>query len=157
MRRFTQLFALMLMVLLAAGADAADRTSGGARQTTAAQRTKPTQEDRQLFDKATASWKNSSFTDHLHQQKGVGCVDCHGKSRPVKGDAADNATCSKCHGDYPALAARSKLPAKLANRNPHASHLGDIDCVVCHKAHTVSAPYCLGCHTNFDMRIPGGK
>lgn len=158
MRTFAKLFALLLAVVLAAGAYAAEKKSGSAKPSAeVSQKIKPTKEDKKLFQQATASWKNSSFMDHLHQQKGVGCKECHGKGTPVKGDTVENKTCSSCHGGYPALAAKSKLPPKLAKRNPHASHLGDIDCVVCHKAHTVSVPYCLGCHAKFDMKIPGGK
>lgn len=158
MRMFARISALVLALVLAAGAYAADRKIGDSRPSTqTAQKVKQTQEDKRLFQQATASWKTSSFMDHLHQQKGVGCTDCHGKTTPVKGDTVENTTCSNCHGTYPVIAARSKLPAKIANRNPHSSHLGDIDCVVCHKAHTVSESYCLGCHAKFDMKMPGGK
>lgn len=158
MRMLARLFALVLALALAAGAYAAEKkTDSGKPAAETSQKVKPTKEDKRLFQQATASWKSSSFMDHLHQQKSIGCASCHGKGTPVKGDTVENGTCNTCHGGYPALAARSKLPAKFANRNPHASHLGDIDCVVCHKAHNVSAPYCLGCHAKFDMKIPGGK
>jgi hypothetical protein len=157
MRMFSKLIVAAVAVLLAAGAYAAEPKLGPVKPAQSAEKVKPTKEDRVLVEKATASWKSSSFTDHLHQQKGIGCANCHGKAAPVKGDTVENKTCSGCHGDYPALAAKSKLPPKLAKRNPHASHLGEIDCVVCHKAHAVSQPYCLGCHAKFDMKMPGGK
>jgi fumarate reductase flavoprotein subunit len=40
--------------------------------------------------------------------------------------------------------------------NPHASHLGNIPCSSCHMGHQESKAYCLNCHKNFDMPIPGG-
>ncbi|HBL25170.1 MAG TPA: hypothetical protein DDZ40_13815, partial [Deltaproteobacteria bacterium] len=43
------------------------------------------------------------------------------------------------------------------DRNPHKSHLGTIDCVVCHKAHQSSKAYCLDCHKNFNMKIRFGE
>ena len=40
--------------------------------------------------------------------------------------------------------------------DPHKSHLGEIACTACHQGHQASKVYCLGCHTNFAMTIPGG-
>jgi cytochrome c3-like protein len=157
MTSLARIFALVFAVVFVAGALAAEKKSAHPPSAQAAQKVKPTKEDQQLFEKATASWKASSFLDHLHRQKDVGCAGCHGKGTPVKGDTVENKTCSGCHGDYPALAVKTGLPEKLAKRNPHDSHLGDIDCVVCHKAHTVSESYCLGCHAKFDGKIPGGR
>ena len=47
-------------------------------------------------------------------------------------------------------------PAQFADRNPHRSHLGEIACTVCHKAHEASVVYCLDCHRKFEMKIVGG-
>jgi hypothetical protein len=157
MKIIVRALALALALGLAAGAFAADKKATDVKPAASSERIKPTKEDKILFDKSSESWKNSSFLDHLHQKQGIGCKECHGSAKPVKGDTVENKTCVACHGDYPALAAKSKLPPKLANRNPHASHLGDIDCVVCHKSHKASEPYCLGCHAKFDMKMPGGK
>ena len=66
---------------------------------------------------------------------------------------------AKAHpGDADAMAqlAAKTEPAEFKDRNPHASHLGEIDCTVCHKAHGPSKIYCLGCHQKFVMTIPGG-
>lgn len=97
----------------------------------------------------------SAFLDGIHARNKIGCADCHGKKPPQVGDTVANAVCTGCHGSYEALAKKS-VPAKYPKRNPHASHLGDIDCVVCHKAHEASVSYCTGCHKKFEMPIPGG-
>jgi len=47
---------------------------------------------------------------------------------------------------------------KLANKalNAHGSHLGpEIACTSCHQGHQESKAYCLNCHTNFAMPMPG--
>ncbi len=94
------------------------------------------------------------YLGSIHTNKNIRCADCHGAAAPVKGDTVENEVCSKCHGTYEKLAAKSMNP-KIPNRNPHQSHLGEIDCVVCHMAHKPSEAYCNGCHAKFDMKIPG--
>jgi len=51
--------------------------------------------------------------------------------------------CMRCHGSYAELA---KKTASL-NVNPHRSHLGEVDCVQCHKP-TQAKPelMCNSCH-----------
>lgn len=101
------------------------------------------------------SWSTSKNTDSIHGKVDLLCSACHGKNLPVIGDAVDNDTCLTCHGPLEALKKRSE-PKDFPDRNPHNSHLGDISCVVCHKGHAPSSVYCLGCHGNFKMKIPGG-
>lgn len=111
---------------------------------------------------AQASWAASSavpaagpFMADAHAKRGVKCASCHGPAAATKGDTVANAACAKCHGDFKALAAKSAAKG-LADRNPHASHLGEVDCVVCHKGHEASEAYCNGCHKKFKMSIPNG-
>ncbi|HOD76591.1 MAG TPA: carboxyl transferase domain-containing protein, partial [Syntrophorhabdaceae bacterium] len=59
-------------------------------------------------------------------------------------------------GDPEKLAAKTE-PKDFPDRNPHKSHLGTINCTVCHKAHAASKTYCLECHKNFNMKIPFGE
>jgi hypothetical protein len=66
-----------------------------------------------------------------------------------------NEKCLSCHGPMAQLAKKSE-PAEFKDRNPHQSHLGEIECTVCHKAHGEPQVYCLGCHQKFVMHIPGG-
>jgi formate-dependent nitrite reductase cytochrome c552 subunit len=94
--------------------------------------------------------------DSIHAKKNVTCVDCHGPASPAKGDTVENDVCVKCHGTYDTLAAKTINP-KVPNRNPHKSHLGEIDCVVCHMAHKPSEAYCNGCHVKYNMKIPAGR
>jgi fumarate reductase flavoprotein subunit len=105
----------------------------------------------------TAEWAKSPFLAATHSAKDVACSSCHGGDKlPLLDDKPENAACFSCHGSYEELAA--KTPGKdHPSRNPHNSHLGPINCTVCHKAHEVSKTYCLDCH-KFDMNpIPAGK
>ncbi len=117
---------------------------------------KPLKEDMALAQQAAVSWVESRNLDAIHAKQNVGCVACHGSVFPVKGDTVENERCSACHGSYADIAARTKS-VKQPNRNPHNSHLGEIDCVVCHHAHKASYAYCNGCHSRYDMKIPGGN
>jgi len=116
----------------------------------------PTKEDMGLVKEIFTSWAGSNFTDHLHARAGVGCITCHGRDEALpKADATvENQRCLACHGPVDKLAAKTE-PKDFKDRNPHRSHLGDIACTVCHKAHAASTVYCLGCHQNFKMTIPG--
>jgi hypothetical protein len=53
--------------------------------------------------------------------------------------------------------AKKTEPKDFPDRNPHKSHLGEIACTVCHRAHAESKVYCLGCHQKFEMKITGGE
>jgi fumarate reductase flavoprotein subunit len=86
-----------------------------------------------------------------HKDKKVSCGACHGKSTVVDdNETVVNSQCISCHGTM------KDKGAAAANINVHKSHLGDINCTVCHSGHTQSRAYCLKCH-NFDMRIAGGQ
>ena len=114
----------------------------------------PKDEDMAIIKEVFASWVNSSYTDHLHAEAMIDCAGCHGKEAPLLDTTVENSRCLACHGPQDQLAARSK-PKDFPKRNPHDSHLGEIACTVCHHAHAESKVYCLDCHRNFAMRIPG--
>lgn len=105
----------------------------------------------------TRDWANGSNLDALHAKRGLSCASCHGAKLPQLDDKPSTDRCLACHGSYEALAA--KTPGQdHVSRNPHKSHLGEINCTVCHKAHQASETYCLDCHKLFKMRpIPAGK
>ncbi len=86
----------------------------------------------------------------------VNCAGCHGKGTPQLDSTVENPRCLECHGTMEKLAKNSE-PKDFPDRNPHKSHLGDIACTVCHKEHGTSIVYCLDCHRNFNMKIPGGE
>lgn len=116
---------------------------------------KMTKADMTLVRKTFESWAGSKYMDALHGKGNIVCFACHEGRLPEKGDTVENERCLACHGSLDALAARS-APKDLPDRNPHKSHLGDIACATCHKAHQPSTAYCLGCHKKFEMKIPGG-
>lgn len=109
----------------------------------------------QLLKEIMVSWAGSNFLDGLHGQAKVSCSACHGAALPGFDATVANATCLSCHGPMEQLAKKTE-PADFKDRNPHQSHLGEIDCTVCHKGHGESKVYCLGCHQKFVMNIPAG-
>jgi len=92
--------------------------------------------------------------DNLHAKANILCAGCHGKEVPKAGDTVENTRCLECHGPMDRLAKKTE-PKDFKDRNPHASHLGDAACAVCHKGHAESRVYCLECHKEFDMKIKG--
>ena len=114
----------------------------------------PKDEDMVVMKEEFASWVNSSYADHLHAEAMIDCAGCHGKDVPLLDTTVENSRCLACHGPQDQLAARS-TPKDFPKRNPHDSHLGEIACTVCHHAHAESKAYCLDCHRNFAMEIPG--
>lgn len=100
------------------------------------------------------SWASAPFLDSFHGKGGVDCAGCHGPGVPAAGAEIGNERCLACHGPMERLVEKTK-PAQFADRNPHHSHLGEIACTVCHKAHEASVVYCLDCHRKFEMKIMG--
>jgi len=115
----------------------------------------PKDADMAAMKKAFASWTKSDNTDHLHAKAKVDCGGCHGKQAPLLESTVENSRCLACHGPMAALVAKTKSK-EGPERNPHESHLGEAPCAVCHHAHSESRSYCLDCHKNFDMPMPGG-
>lgn len=85
-----------------------------------------------------------------HADKGITCVDCHGKA--AKKEAVPMRKCLSCHGDTQELAAKT---AKVKPTNPHENrHFGtEADCNRCHHEHAVSENLCLPCH-KFAFKVP---
>ena len=102
-------------------------------------------------------WADSPYLGTVHANKDIMCSSCHGEELPLLDARPTNDSCLVCHESYAALAA--KTPGKdHPSRNPHNSHLGPINCRICHKAHTASVNYCFECHKRFNMNpIPTGK
>jgi hypothetical protein len=116
----------------------------------------PGKDEMENLQAALRSWANSGFLDSLHAKRDVMCAACHGATLPTKGDTVENGRCLLCHGPADQLAAKTR-PAEFPDRNPHQSHLGEIACTVCHKAHRASTVYGLECHPKFEMAIRGGS
>lgn len=116
---------------------------------------KPGKDDMDLMKQIFSSWGGSNYMDSLHGQKGIVCAQCHGKNLPKAEDTVEDVKCLDCHGPLEQLAQKTGAKEDFKNRNPHKSHLGDLACTVCHKGHAESKVYCLDCHRNFKMKIPG--
>jgi hypothetical protein len=117
---------------------------------------KASEQDMAFTKKIFTSWATSSYLDGLHARKDLTCSSCHGKGLAERGDLVENERCLTCHGPFEKLVQRS-APKDFPDRNPHFSHLGEIDCTVCHMGHSASSVYCLGCHPRWTMKIPGGE
>jgi DnaJ-class molecular chaperone len=83
-----------------------------------------------------------------HRAHKVSCEDCHGKG-PKK--AVEMKQCFQCHGSYAKVAGKTKD----LSPNPHDSHLGELECDVCHVGHKPNQFYCKTCHA--DMEISRNK
>ncbi|MRR15511.1 MAG: hypothetical protein EG826_03525 [Deltaproteobacteria bacterium] len=114
----------------------------------------PTKEDLDLLRDIFTSWASSEYMDNLHAKGYISCANCHGKELPAPDATVANGKCLECHGPMDQLAKKTE-PAEFKDRNPHKSHLGEIACTVCHKAHSESKVYCLSCHQKFEMKIQG--
>ncbi|MCL2309417.1 MAG: cytochrome c3 family protein [Proteobacteria bacterium] len=133
--------------------------AGSGAMAQAAGQTKLSAEDAELVKKATADVAMPTHLAGIHVNKlKLDCKACH-RDNPVPDDTASkvNASCITCHGGYDKMAEVSKKKGKNPDINAHGSHLGpEIGCTTCHQGHKESKTYCLYCHTNFDLPIPGG-
>jgi len=82
---------------------------------------------------------------HLHGLAHIDCSECHGKERPIV--APEGQKCLDCHADY------RTVPTDKELSNPHQSHMGDLDCLLCHHAHMKSENFCAQCHW-WKYRVP---
>jgi len=93
----------------------------------------------------------SNYLDARHLSKNITCAACHNKD--ILGEAAmENKKCLGCHGPLEKLI-DTTAPKDFPDRNPHKSHLGEINCAVCHAVHAESKVYCLECHPKFEMKL----
>jgi fumarate reductase flavoprotein subunit len=87
----------------------------------------------------------------IHNEHQVTCKDCHLIEKPTSGKPQSKA-CLDCHGPYEKVAKRTqKLPV-----NPHASHMGPVECLKCHSIHDLPDEFdgpCVECHTDFEFKV----
>lgn len=88
----------------------------------------------------TTSLRGKIPLSHSHQLNGVFCADCHGITKPAK--PPEQKKCLSCHADYETITIQTDktLPS------PHDSHMGDLDCGLCHHQHSKSENFCSQCH-----------
>ncbi len=114
----------------------------------------PSMLTKHLIAVAAALACSTSFAANLadkHNAMG-GCTTCHAVANVTPASVADderdlNARCTMCHGSY------EKLANKKLRFDPHASHLGNINCTSCHSVHSKPRLVCNDCHS-FDMKMP---
>jgi cytochrome c nitrite reductase small subunit len=110
------------------------------------------------------SWQASDYGAHAHAAENVTCLECHVPTTQqqvdelvayVKGDFTvpleereyGNDFCFDCHepNEHTSYEEVIQLTADL-ELNPHESHLGELECELCHKMHRASQDYCGECH-----------
>lgn len=91
----------------------------------------------------------ASAAEQTLEQKHGGAWPKNTTGFAIKGE------CMKCHGDYKALAKATSdyVP------NPHYSHMGEVNCIECHKpaeAADAPQPMCNSCHKfKFEKKAAG--
>ncbi len=112
----------------------------------------PSEDDMALLREIFTSVVESNFLDARHYSGNITCTSCHDKD--ILGEnTVENRRCLDCHGPLAELVAKT-TPLEFSDRNPHNSHLGEINCTVCHAGHAESKIYCLECHPKFEMKLP---
>ncbi len=110
------------------------------------------------------SWQASDYGAAAHAEQGVTCLNCHEPTTQqqvdelvayVQGDFTvplqqrqfSDDFCFDCHlpNEHTSYDEVIQLTAGL-ELNPHDSHLGELDCDLCHKMHRASEDYCAQCH-----------
>jgi len=119
-----------------------------------------------IMDPYVASWQESDYGAYAHAIEDVTCLECHVPTVEqqvnelvvyMQGDYEiplpeleyPMEECFECHehGSYEEVI---QLTADL-ELNPHGSHLGQLDCDICHSMHDVSAYYCADCHDDTEV------
>lgn len=93
------------------------------------------------------SWATSEHLDHRHAREKLTCGLCHTSFNLDEEFPMEK--CLYCHGSYPDLAGLTKAIVP----NPHESHLGEVNCNICHKIHQESENFCNQCHA-FEYVFP---
>jgi len=106
------------------------------------------------------SWQVGDLLAAKHGEAKTNCLDCHQQSitekihegvayvtgsyeKPLKERDFSSEQCLQCHSkDWDKTVAATSFEMS----NPHDSHLGEIECHLCHKMHRESEVYCAQCH-----------
>jgi cytochrome c nitrite reductase small subunit len=110
------------------------------------------------------SWVSSDYGAYAHALEGVTCLDCHEPTTqqqvdelvvymqgdfmvPLEERQFGTQFCFDCHeaNEHTRYEEVVQLTADM-ELNPHESHLGELECEVCHKMHGASEDYCANCH-----------
>jgi len=113
----------------------------------------------------TESLQDATLLANAHAQEGLVCLDCHelavlqqvhegadADTTELKQREFSKESCFGCHvpnehTSYQEIIERTKDYTGDGKRiNPHDSHLGEMECRICHKVHRASVDYCAQCH-----------
>jgi len=116
-----------------------------------------------VMDKYLDSYNHEGLLANTHKEAALVCKDCHHATliesmreafvfatgdysypfaeREEFGSA--KSCLGECHGEMEDVVA---LTAELEEYNPHDSHLGEMECNMCHKMHRPSVSFCADCH-----------
>ena len=91
-----------------------------------------------------------------HADKDVACQDCHMDPSRIE---PQNSACITCHGTIEKMAAQTTVPQGgmyMEHVNPHAHHLGPLECYACHRIHKRADETnpCTQCHSLFTLDLP---
>ena len=94
------------------------------------------------------------FLADRHVAKGMKCETCHtdAKGTQKREGPKQRQACVGCHGWYDVMAKKT-MPKDPDEQNVHSQHDGELDCTVCHKAHSKGQNYCAKCHM-WEFKIP---
>ncbi len=115
------------------------------------------------------SWKDSNLLANKHAAAGATCHDCHESSIAIQAEEGwkfitgnykvplDKLTvtqdfCLKCHSASGTGTPKgmtfedAKSKTNFEQSNPHHSHNGKQDCILCHSMHKQSEVMCAQCH-----------
>jgi cytochrome c nitrite reductase small subunit len=112
------------------------------------------------------TWNSGHLEANKHAAAGVTCHDCHESSIPTqveqlwkyatgdyktpieKRQFGTRVFCGRCH-DLATVISKTTLVnvSTFADENPHNSHIGFLECNMCHSEHNESQLSCKQCHT----------
>ncbi|HJX38664.1 MAG TPA: ammonia-forming cytochrome c nitrite reductase subunit c552 [Anaerolineae bacterium] len=117
-----------------------------------------------IMDPYLESWQASDYGAYAHGAEDVACLDCHVPTVqqqvdelvvymqgdftvPLEELEVTDEFCYDCHlpNDHTSYEEVGQLTAGL-ELNPHSSHLGELECDLCHRMHGLSEDYCADCH-----------
>ena len=112
------------------------------------------------------SMQDATLLAYAHAQKELVCLDCHDAAAlqplhdtggtdtsQLKERKYPNEFCFGCHvpnehTSYQEVIERTEdYTVDNLKINPHDSHLGEVNCRICHKMHRESEDYCALCHS----------
>ena len=117
-----------------------------------------------IMEPYLASWQASDYGAYAHAEADVTCLNCHEPTTqqqvdelvvymqgdftvPLEEREYGNEFCFDCHlpNEHTSYEEVIQLTAG-PELNPHGSHLGELECEICHKTHRPSEDYCAQCH-----------